>query len=163
MRPGMFKFLVGFAVTAVVAGGTVFVMQTEKASRYQYPEIDVTDRAAVREGRKLYGDFCASCHGARLEGEANWRQQRADGSLPAPPHDETGHTWHHPDQLLFAVTKYGGQVNAPEGFTSNMPAFKQDLTDGQIVSILAFIKSRWPDEVRQRQDRITEQFRKDKE
>ena len=43
-------------------------------------------------GQRLYGDHCASCHGLNLEGEANWRVRNDDGTMPAPPHDETGHT-----------------------------------------------------------------------
>jgi mono/diheme cytochrome c family protein len=52
-------------------------------------------------GQSLYADSCASCHGANLEGQPNWQSPNADGVLPAPPHDRTGHTWHHDDELLF--------------------------------------------------------------
>ena len=52
-------------------------------------------------GQALYADSCAACHGANLEGQPDWRVPGADGILPAPPHDETGHTWHHDNQLLF--------------------------------------------------------------
>ena len=58
-------------------------------------------------GKLVYGTNCAGCHGAKLEGQANWQIRSADGYLPAPPHDETGHTWHHPDKMLFEFTKYG--------------------------------------------------------
>ena len=84
----------------------------------------------------------AACHGVRLEGQPNWRSQLANGSLPAPPHDETGHTWHHPDQLLFDITKHGGAKNAPAGFVSGMPAFGGKLADRDIWAALAYIKSR---------------------
>lgn len=53
---------------------------------------DPSDAQLVRLGETLYGAHCASCHGGELEGEPNWRQQRRDGTFPAPPHDETGHT-----------------------------------------------------------------------
>ena len=43
-------------------------------------------------GAQLYAENCASCHGANLEGQADWRSPGPDGRLPAPPHDETGHT-----------------------------------------------------------------------
>jgi Cytochrome c, mono- and diheme variants len=43
-------------------------------------------------GKSVYVENCASCHGLALEGQANWRQSERDGYLPAPPHDETGHT-----------------------------------------------------------------------
>ena len=46
-------------------------------------------------GRSAYSDYCASCHGTNLEDQLNWRQRDQNGYLPAPPHDETGHTRHH--------------------------------------------------------------------
>ncbi|RMH47672.1 MAG: hypothetical protein D6686_12315 [Alphaproteobacteria bacterium] len=56
--------------------------------------------AEIAEGRQLYAEFCASCHGANLEGQPDWQSPGPDGRLPAPPHDETGHSWHHGDALL---------------------------------------------------------------
>ncbi len=103
-----------------------------------------TDIAA---GAQLYAEFCAACHGANLEGQANWRSPGEDGLMPAPPHDETGHTWHHSDQLLFAYTKLGGKaLMAQRGMTfeSGMPGFGDQMTDDHIHDVLAFIKSTWP-------------------
>lgn len=115
---------------------------------------DPTDPARVSLGRTVYADNCGSCHGARLEGQPNWRIRRPDGKLPAPPHDETGHTWHHPDQQLFRITELGVRPPlAPEGYESDMPAFADVLTDQEIWSVLAFIKSTWPEEIRRRQER----------
>lgn len=72
--------------------------------------------------------------------------------MPAPPHDETGHTWHHDNQLLFAYTRLGGQeLLAQRGITdfkSGMPGFKDSLTDDDIWDVLAFIRSTWPQEIR---------------
>ena len=67
------------------------------------------DGRVVEEGRYIYRVACAQCHGVNLEGQANWQQRGADGLMPAPPHDATGHTWHHTDQALFELTKYGMQ------------------------------------------------------
>ena len=58
-------------------------------------------------GKEIYGQNCASCHGENLEGAANWRQRDSDGNLPAPPHDQKDHTWHHSDNDLYSITKYG--------------------------------------------------------
>lgn len=110
---------------------------------------DPDDAELVRLGRDVYDAQCASCHGAALEGEPDWRTRNPDGTLPAPPHDETGHTWHHPDQQLFDITKYGVEKFAPEGYTSNMPAFQDVLSDREIIAVLAYIKSTWPPEVRE--------------
>ena len=64
--------------------------------------------------------------------------------MPAPPHDETGHTWHHPDRMLFAMTKDGlVPPYAPKDYSSDMPAFRDKLTDDQTWAVLAYIKSHW--------------------
>jgi len=114
-------------------------------------QTDPKSAERVALGARLYAQHCASCHGAELEGQPNWRNPLPDGRYPAPPHDATGHTWHHDDDFLFRVTKYGGQVATPRGALSGMPAFADTLTDVEIKSILAFIKSRWPVEIRRRQ------------
>lgn len=94
-------------------------------------------------GRDLYLANCARCHGVNLEGQPNWMKRNDDGRLPAPPHDETGHTWHHSDKQLFRITKFGLQAIAP-GYESDMPTFGDVLTDEEINSILDYIKSTWP-------------------
>lgn len=112
------------------------------------------DPAQVTMGRAVYQQNCGSCHGVRLEGQPNWRIRKPDGRLPAPPHDETGHTWHHPDEQLFRISRLGVKPPlAPEGYESDMPAFGDTLTDEQIWAVLAFIKSTWPPETQARQSR----------
>ena len=46
-------------------------------------------------GREIYVQNCAACHGTNLEGQPSWRSSNEVGMSPAPPHDVTGHTWHH--------------------------------------------------------------------
>lgn len=121
---------------------------------------DASDPELVRRGERIYAAECAACHGARLEGQPNWRERLPDGTLPAPPHDAEGHTWHHPDQVLFDYTRDGGQAMAPPGFRSAMPAFGQTLEERDILAALAYIKSRWPAEVRDRQERINDAYRR---
>lgn len=106
----------------------------------------------VTRGKGLYEQYCASCHGPNLEGEPNWRRRKPNGRLPAPPHDRTGHTWHHTDEQLFEVTKRG--VKPPlvsERYQSDMEGFADKLNDAEILAIIAYIKSRWPQEIRERQ------------
>ena len=110
-----------------------------------------TGAARVALGRQVYGEHCASCHGAELEGEADWRKRRADGTLPAPPHDASGHTWHHPDQQLFAITKEGIAAFAPPGYKTTMEGYAGILSDEEIWAVLDYIKSRWPEDLRARQ------------
>lgn len=110
--------------------------------------------ADLREGQSLYQANCASCHGANLQGQPDWQTPLADGRMPAPPHDETGHTWHHPDGDLFTIVKFG-MGGLVEGYDSAMPAFTGTLTDREIELVLDFIKSRWPPREREYQDART--------
>ena len=106
------------------------------------------------EGEQLYQRYCAACHGAALEGQPDWRSPGPDGVLPAPPHDASGHTWHHADGLLFEYTKFGGKAALARlgvEFESGMPGFGDQLSDDQIRSILAYIKSTWPERIRELQ------------
>jgi mono/diheme cytochrome c family protein len=116
---------------------------------------DPLDARQVALGESLYRKQCARCHGAQLEGQPDWRSRKTDGKLPAPPHDGTGHTWHHSDEQLFQITKLGlVPPLAPEGYKTDMPAFGPALADEQILAILAFIKSHWPPEIQERQDHL---------
>jgi hypothetical protein len=45
-----------------------------------------------------------------------------------PPHDETGHTWHHADRQLFSIVKQGLAAILP-GDESDMPTFEGVLAD----------------------------------
>jgi len=102
------------------------------------------------DGAALYTQHCAACHGADLEGQPEWRRRKPDGRLPAPPHDDTGHTWHHDDALLLRIVKQGMvPPHAPDGYASDMPAFADLLSDAEIRAVLAFIESRWFDEVQE--------------
>ena len=94
-------------------------------------------------GREVYDRWCASCHGADLEGQPAWQERLPTGRLPAPPHDATGHTWHHSDRELFAIVKFGMAALVP-GYESDMPTFGAILTDEEISAVLAFLKSAWP-------------------
>lgn len=112
--------------------------------------IPYLDNRNVSAGQFVYNSNCASCHGAALEGQPNWQKRSSTGYLPAPPHDETGHTWHHPDQMLFEYTKYGVQKFAGADYKSSMPAYEGSLTDEEIWNVLAFIKSQWPEEIQEK-------------
>ena len=107
----------------------------------------------LSNGQKNYQSFCASCHGANLEGQPNWRDFKEDGSLPAPPHDETGHTWHHDTEMLFNYTKLGGQATLEavgvNNYLSGMPAFEELLSDVEIWEILSYIRSTWPEHIQE--------------
>ena len=125
--------LVLFAVAAALAGCG------EPA-----PLTDSKNAVQTGRGAKVYAQFCAACHGARLEGQPDWRQRLPSGRMPAPPHDDSGHTWHHTDDVLFGITKLGVVAPyAPKGYESDMPGFGGRLSDDEIWAVLAFIKASW--------------------
>ena len=76
--------------------------------------------------------------------------------MPAPPHNERGHTWHHTDHLLFDLTKYGVEkIVKMENYKSNMPAYESVLSDDEIIAVLSYIKSTWPERERAFQESRT--------
>lgn len=114
------------------------------------PDIDL--------GGAVYAKSCASCHGARLEGQPDWQSAKPDGSYPAPPHDPNGHTWHHGDRMLLDYIDRGGQAVLDEmgvAYDSGMPAFGDVLSEEEIAAVLAYIKSTWPEDVRATQEART--------
>lgn len=112
--------------------------------------VPTPEMAAINLGEAVYAANCASCHGANLEGETNWKIQNEDKSFRAPPHDTSGHTWHHGDSTLLEAIRLGGrrleELNI--GGASNMPAFAGVLTDEEITAVLTYIKSTWPEDTR---------------
>jgi mono/diheme cytochrome c family protein len=141
------------AVAILVLGGGAFYWWRAGS----VPRIDPADKVQVAFGRTVYAAQCARCHGANLEGQPNWKERQVNGRLPAPPHDASGHTWHHPDADLFGIAKHGLTPYAPPGYQSDMPAFDGVLSDNQIAAVLAYIKSTWPADIRERQARINAQ------
>lgn len=119
--------------------------------------IDPKDTRLVIAGKPLYEQHCAACHGAKMEGQPNWRIRMANGRLPAPPHDDAGHTWHHSDQVLLDITLNGlvPGVTAPPGYQSDMPAYKGILSEQQARAVLAYIKTFWSGESLKTQTDIT--------
>lgn len=150
----------GLSISMVVLVlGIVYVIW---AIRNDEPRLlDAAGPAGIELGQRVYAESCAACHGANLEGEPgfDWRQKKPDGTFPAPPHDETGHTWHHPDAFLFAYTANGGQVFLGDNGVSGMPGFVDVLTLQEIEAVLAYIKDSWPEPIRERQRQITEAAR----
>ena len=121
---------------------------------------DIDNAAFVERGKTLYAQECTACHGKNREGQTPaWRRPLANGSFPAPPHDATGHTWHHADSLLFEITKYGRLQASPKRSQSNMPAFGEKFSDEDIWAGLTYIKSQWPATIRERHKAVNRQHR----
>lgn len=139
-------------IVSLTAAGVAWVFYPTSAM-----QANPDDQKQVATGKGVYEANCAACHGGYLEGQPNWRTRKPDGRLPAPPHDETGHTWHHPDEHLFKITRNGLKPPlAPDGYQSDMPAFADVMSDAEIWAVLAFIKSKWPPHIRARQSTFNE-------
>ena len=141
-------------VTAAICAGLLALVGCQEAPPSSAAQLDrgpadPGNRALVARGERVYQQHCASCHGVDLEGQPNWREPRVDGLYSAPPHDATGHTHRHSDDQLFDVTRNG----TPN--LSAMPAFVGILSDAEIWSSLAYIKSRWPPALVARQRLVT--------
>ena len=112
----------------------------------------------ISAGQQLYEANCGRCHGMELEGQQDWMKRLPSGRLPAPPHDETGHTWHHTDEQLLKITLEGLASIAP-GYETDMPAFAGVLTrprygrystTSRVVGLTKSVRHRRPDRRRAR-------------
>jgi mono/diheme cytochrome c family protein len=102
------------------------------------------DMSQIVRGGQIFKQNCASCHGDNAEGANDWRKRDAQGKLPAPPLNGTGHAWHHPMRALKQTIYYG---TARIG--GSMPGWKDKLSEAQVDDILAWLQAKWPDEVYQ--------------
>ncbi|MDP3984853.1 MAG: cytochrome c, partial [Acidimicrobiia bacterium] len=87
-----------------------------------------------------------------LSGDPGWKTPNPDGSYPPPPHDSSGHTWHHSDQTLLELVRAGSDF--PQ---TRMPAFENVLTDDDVGAILEYLKANWGPDEREYQRQVTEQ------
>jgi mono/diheme cytochrome c family protein len=155
-------FIVAAGVALIGAG--VFILRpastqpdSTPSSLFEQPNIPplpTLDVQQVARGEALYAQYCASCHGPNGEGDPNWQIRNADGSFKPPPHDSTGHTWHHADDLLVDLIATGSDF--PQ---TQMPIFGDKLGDEEILAIIEYLKSGWGAEERAFQWQVTWQAR----
>lgn len=124
----------GLLVTLVLGAGAVAAAEADP------PPLNPKE---VEAGRVVYRQYCASCHGARGEGEPNWETPNAKGELPSPPHNTEGHTWKHSDGVLYRMVSEGWRdpFNKTERLT--MPPFRDVLSPEQIRDVIAYLKTLW--------------------
>lgn len=151
------KYAIAVAAGVLLIGAAALLYFGDERADQPQAFISPSGAQRVAQGKGIYDVHCAACHGAKLEGQPAWRQRLPNGRLPAPPHDQTGHTWHHPDAVLIDIVKNGlvpGKT-APEGYESDMPAYGKVLSEDEIIAVLAYIKSNWPAEVLELQKTVT--------
>ncbi|MBA2337309.1 MAG: cytochrome c [Acidimicrobiia bacterium] len=114
------------------------------------PPLPELDDERVARGEELYQANCSSCHGPDLSGDPDWKTPNRDGSYPPPPHDSSGHTWHHSDQLLLEIIRDGSDFAE-----TRMPTFGEQLRDDDIRAILEYFKANWGPQERAFQWQVT--------
>lgn len=103
----------------------------------------MVERPVVETGARLYAENCSTCHGDR-DGK---------GGIPeAPRHNDTGHTWHHPDAQLRDWV-----LNGKVGF-GQMPPQKDKLSAEQVDLILAYVKTWWTPDQRASQEDVSRRY-----
>ena len=117
-------------------------------------EIDEKLITQINLGKSLYVTHCASCHGDNLQGQPNWNTKKdKDGHNLSPPLNGTGHTWHHSQDQLFNIIRYGFKIYN-ENYDGKMQG-NEKLNDDDIWSILAYMKSVWPESIQKKYDTIS--------
>lgn len=146
------KALPVFLGAGIIAGAALLWVSVVPTGGDAAPDAQV-----LAQGQAIYAAQCAACHGADLEGQPDWRTRLPSGRLPAPPHDASGHTWHHSDAVLFRIVHDGTAAVVGNGYESDMPDFGEILEDEDIRAVLAYIKSTWPERERAHQEEVSRQ------
>lgn len=137
LKKGAFTVVVG-AIVAVV-----YLLNQPTPGLSATPTV-----TQIEQGKRTFAQYCAACHGDNGQGQNPKFPGGGTGPgglLLAPALNGKGHTWHHPDPMLFNKVKGGLQVK-----NSPMPAFGDTLDDQAIQSVLHYVKSLWPEEIRMR-------------
>lgn len=122
--------------------------QTLTPAGTSQPPLPTLDPVQVQRGQAVYQANCATCHGANAQGAPNWATPGPDGLYPAPPHDDTGHTWHHSDRVLYDAIYNGLADPLKPGSPLRMPAWSGKLSDAEIRAVIEYFKSLWSEKNR---------------
>jgi mono/diheme cytochrome c family protein len=134
--------IVALAATVACSDNSIDTRVTPLEEPAMSFPVDVTNER-VSAGENIYARNCSSCHGP-----VNGRP-----TLPgAPAHGDAGHTWHHPDRLLFQWI-----LDRPP-LATTMPAFRGTLSEEEVAQVLAYIKSSWLPEIQDRQNEGSVQY-----
>ena len=99
------------AAGVLLVGGVIFYFSSPLDKAELGISLQHKDRAVVDVGKAIYAENCASCHGDNLQGQPNWSTKKdKDGHNLSPPLNGTGHTWHHSQEQLFSIIRYGFKI-----------------------------------------------------
>jgi len=127
-----------------------FLALSETSYSHSHFPITRDSELMITRGKIIYQNNCISCHQVNLVGVENWKELDEDGHRKSPPLNGTGHTWHHDDATLHNIIKYG-LIKLVKNYQGKMLGFEDRLKDKDIDSVLAYIKSFWPDDMYQHQ------------
>ncbi|WP_149776702.1 c-type cytochrome [Ruegeria intermedia] len=123
---------------AVADTGAILLSRDGGATWISFEGSDLATPDRIAAGKVLYDDNCASCHGAGGIGEApDDPEARDEFGFKAPALNDAMHAWHHSDAGLRATIHEGSPRN------ERMAAWQEVLSDEEIDSILAYVKSTW--------------------
>lgn len=144
MSRGWRRWLLAFTLGLAACGG----QKAEDTASVSPASAPTLDAAQVARGHGIYQANCTACHGVDAEGAPKWATPGPDGLYPPPPHDDTGHTWHHSDRVLYEIIRDG--MGDPLRPTSplRMPAWGDKLSDAEIRALIEYFKSLWSEEHR---------------
>ena len=69
---------------------------------------------------------------------------------------------HHPDELLFNMTKYGFEEMLGKEYPNNMIVYEDVLSDGELLAVLGYIKSTWPERIKAIHNEINQSYASNK-
>ena len=78
-QKGSLKLLLLSGVITVLVGVVIYYFSTPEKSAESHISLMADDLAIIELGESVYAQNCASCHGADLEGQANWKQRESNG------------------------------------------------------------------------------------
>ena len=139
----MKNFITLLVATLTIALATLIACSSPSASNSSGDDVPSTPADPVAQGKVVFLKNCAGCHGINGQGQPNWHLRKLDGTLPAPPLNGDGHTWHHSDGLLYRIVRDGGAELSVPGFKSGMPPLGETLSHREIVAVLTYVKSLW--------------------
>ncbi len=146
--------IIAIFLLVVVFAGSVFLNEKKFNNAISSNSLNIESASKqILLGSSLYLKNCVSCHGNKLQGQPKWNIEKdSAGHNYAPPLNGTGHTWHHNPEILFNIIRYGLKKMYPD-YKGKMLG-NDDLTDDEIWSILAYIKSTWPDSIKNEYEKM---------